>query len=62
MRKIRQINIKNRTYYFYNNQVNLEDFDASLLEVDKKITKTLTFITLVMWLLKKLLIATMLTV
>ena len=61
MEKIRQINIKNRTYYFYNDQINLKDFDANLLKVDKKITKRLTFITLVMWLLKKLLIATILT-
>ena len=33
---IKQINIKNRTYYFYNNQINLKDFDAKLLNVDKK--------------------------
>ena len=46
MRKIRQINIKNRTY-FYNDQVNLKDFDAMLLKFDKKITKRLTFIKLV---------------
>ena len=62
MEKIRQINIKNRTYYFYNDQINLKDFDASMLKIDKKITKRLTFITLVMWRLKKLLIATILTV
>ena len=36
MRKRKQINIKNRTYYFYNDQINLKDFDASLLKVDKK--------------------------
>ena len=36
MGKIKQINIKNRTYYFYNDQNNLKDFDASLLKVDKK--------------------------
>ena len=36
MEKIRQINIKNRTYYFYNDQINLKDFDARLLKVDKK--------------------------
>ena len=36
MRKIRQINIKNRTYYFYNDQINLKDFDASMLKIDKK--------------------------
>ena len=36
MGKIKQINIKNRTYYFYNDQINLNDFDARLLKVDKK--------------------------
>ena len=36
MGKAKQINIKNRTYYFYNDQINLKDFDASLLKVDKK--------------------------
>ena len=61
MGKIRQINIKNRTYYFYNDQINLKDFDASMLTIDKKFTKRLIFITLVMWLLKKLIIATILT-
>ena len=33
---IKQINIKNRTYYFYNDIVNLKDFDARLLKVDGK--------------------------
>ena len=36
MGKIRQINIKNRTYYFYNDQTDLKDFDAKLLKIDKK--------------------------
>ena len=36
MRETRQINIKNRTYYFQNDQTNLKDFDASFLKVDKK--------------------------
>ena len=36
MGEIRQINIKNRTYYFYNDQINLKDFDAKLLKIDKK--------------------------
>ena len=36
MGEIKQINIKNRTYQFYNDQVNLKDFDARLLKVDKK--------------------------
>ena len=48
MGKIREINIKDRTYYSYNDQIYLKYFDAKLLKLDKKITKTLTFITLVM--------------
>ena len=36
MGKVKQINIKNRSYYFYNDQINLKDFDTRLLKVDKK--------------------------
>ena len=36
MGKSKQINIKNRIYYFHNDQINLKDFDAGLLKVDKK--------------------------
>ena len=30
------MNIKNRTYYFYNDIIDLENFDSSLLKLDKK--------------------------
>ena len=33
---VKQIDIKNRTYYFYNNIIDLKNFDARLLEIDKK--------------------------
>ena len=36
MGKIRQINIKNWTYYFYNDQIDLKDFDTKLLKIDNK--------------------------
>ena len=36
MGKAKQINFKNHTYYFCNDIINLKDFDASLLKVDKK--------------------------
>ena len=36
MGKVKQINTKNRTYCFYNDQINLKGFDARLLKVDKK--------------------------
>ena len=36
MGTVKQINIKNRTYYFYNDIIDLENFDSSLLKLDKK--------------------------
>ena len=36
MGNIRQINIKNRTYYLYNDQINLKDFDAGMLKIGKR--------------------------
>ena len=30
------IKIKNRTYYFYNDIIDIKSFDASLLKIDKK--------------------------
>ena len=63
MGKVKQINIKSRTHYFYDDQINLKDFDARLLKVDKKtVTKRLAFITSVTRLLKNLLITRILTV
>ena len=36
MGKVKQINIKNQTYYFYNDKINLKDFGARLFKIDKK--------------------------
>ena len=47
MGKVKQIDIKNQTYYFYNDQIKLKDFNASLIKVDKKNYKEID-ITLVM--------------
>ena len=33
---VKQINIKNRTYYFYNDMINIKKFDSNLLKIDKK--------------------------
>ena len=54
MREIKQINIKSRTYYFYNDIIDLDKFDGSKIKVDKKILMTLVFIILVMNIRKKL--------
>ena len=31
----KQMNIKNRTYYFYNDLINVKDFDPKLLKLDQ---------------------------
>ena len=36
MGKVKQIEIKNRTYYFYNDMINLKNFESNLLKIDKK--------------------------
>ena len=41
MGKVKQINIKNRTYYFYNDIINLENFKSNLLKIDKKSYKNI---------------------
>ena len=33
---IRQPNIKNRTYYFYNDLINIKNFNINKLKLDKK--------------------------
>ena len=41
MREIKQIDIKNWAYYFYNDMINLEDFDSDLLKISKKSCKNI---------------------
>ena len=43
MGKVKQIEIRNRTYYFYNDMINLEDFESNLFKSTKSITKALIF-------------------
>ena len=33
---VKQIDIKNRSYYFYNDMINIKHFDLILLKIDKK--------------------------
>ena len=46
MGKIKDINIKKRTYYFYNDMVNIKDFNSNLLKLDKKSFKNISISTL----------------
>ena len=36
MGEVKQLEIKNRTYYFYKDIINLENFESNLLKIDKK--------------------------
>ena len=36
MGSVKQINVKNRTYDFYNDMINIKKFDSNLLKIDKK--------------------------
>ena len=36
---IKQMNIQNRTYYFYDDMINIKNFDPNLLKLDKKTSK-----------------------
>ena len=33
---VKQIDIKNQTYYFYNDMINIKTFDSNMLKINKK--------------------------
>ena len=39
---VKQIDIKNRTYYFYNDMINIKRFDSNLLKIHKKSYKDIS--------------------
>ena len=41
MGNIKEINIKNRIYYFFNDMINIEDTYSNLLKLDKKSFKNI---------------------
>ena len=41
METIKQINLKNWTYYFYNDIIDIKTFDSKMLKLDKKSYKNL---------------------
>ena len=42
MGNIKQINIKNRTYYLFNDVINIKNFNSNLLKIDKKTYKNIS--------------------
>ena len=41
MGSIKEINIKNRTYYFFDDMINIKNFDPNLLGIDKKLYESI---------------------
>ena len=41
MGNIKEINIKNQTYYFFDDMTNIKDFDLNLLKIDKRSYKNI---------------------
>ena len=49
MRKVKQIEIKKRTYYFYNDVINIDKFDSKLLKIDIKLYKDMHYNQIINW-------------
>ena len=41
MANIKEINMRNQTSYFFNDMINIKDFNSSLLKIDKKSYKNI---------------------
>ena len=42
MENIKETNIKNQTYYFFDDMINIENFNRDLLKIDKKSYKNIS--------------------
>ena len=62
MGAVKQIDIKNRTYYFYNDIIDLKNVKSNLLKIYKNHIKSLVFTILEILQLKKLIIVKIFTV
>ena len=66
MGEVKQINIKNRIiyriYYFYNDMINLKNFEPNLLKIDRKLYKNIRIYNIGYIAIKKLMIMKIFTV
>ena len=62
MGNIKQISIKNGTYYFFNDMIIIKDFDSNLLKLDKKSYKSIGVYTIGYITIKQLIIMKVLIV
>ena len=54
MGKVKELNIKNRTYYYFNDIINIKDFHSNLLRIDKKQCKDIDIYYIVYITVKKI--------
>ena len=58
---VKQTDVKNRTYHFFNDMINIKHFDPMVLEIDKIHIKIMIFTILDILQLKKLMIVKIFT-
>ena len=44
MGEVKALNIKNQTYYFFNDMINIQNFHSNLLKIDKKTIQRLGYL------------------
>ena len=54
MGKVKQVETKNWTYYFYNDIINIEEFNSNLLKIDRKWYKDIGSYYIVYIIIKKI--------
>ena len=59
---MKEINIQNQTYYFFDNLINIEYFDSNVLKIDKKSYKNIDIYNIAYTVTKKLMIMKIYTV
>ena len=47
--KVKDIDIKNRTYYFFNDIINIKNFDPDKIKIDEKTYKNILIYYMDMW-------------
>ena len=62
MGEVKQMNIKNRTYYFYNDIIDIKNFNARSLKLDKKSYKDIGIYNIGYITIKKIMIVKKFTV
>ena len=62
MGKVKKLSVKNLTYYYFNDIINIKDFNSNLLRIDKKWYKGIDIYYIGYITVKKLVIVKILTV